>query len=103
MRNSFFQLLSEKKFNNESKGKFDVYRKTKRFYTKEKCITQIKNNKLRRHISRISCASNILPINILRKCNIKRQHRFCNLCKSNEIGSELDVFMVCNNPEIMED
>ncbi len=26
----------------------------------------------------------------------------CHLCKSNEIGSELHVFMVCNNPEIME-
>ncbi len=83
-------------------GKFDVYCKTERFYRKEKYITQIINNKLHRHITGIRCASNILPVNILRKCNIKRQYRFSNLCKSNEIGSELHVFMLCNNPEIME-
>ncbi len=81
MRNPFFQLLSKIHSHNESKGKFDVYFKTKRFYRKKKYITQIQNNKLRRHITRIRCPTNILPINILRKYNIKRQYRFCILCK----------------------
>ncbi len=48
-----------KNSNNEFKDKFDVCSKTERFCRKEKYITQIKNNKLHRHITGIRCASNI--------------------------------------------
>jgi hypothetical protein len=99
---SFFQLLKDKNDNNGSKGKFDIYCKTKRHYKMEKYLKQIRNNKLRRNITGIRCASNILPINILRKNNVKREFRYCNLCNNNQIGSELHVFMLCDNSELIE-
>lgn len=96
----FFTILKGKYQNKESKGKFDIYCKTKRVYKKEKYLFEIENNMLRKHISGIRCASNILPINFLRKRNVKRENRYCKLCNENKIGDELHVIMKCTNKDI---
>jgi hypothetical protein len=98
---SFFQLLRDKNSQNQSKGKFEIYCKIMRNYKMEKYLKVIKNNKLRRHITGIRCASNILPINILRIFNAKKEYRYCNLCNNNYIGNEMHTFMLCDNPQLL--
>lgn len=77
-------------------------RSTSIWYHQEDYLRYIKNNQLKRHISGIRCASNILPINNLRKYNIKRQERFCNMCNEKKLGNELHIIMKCNNNELLK-
>ncbi len=51
---------------------------------------------LRRHITGIRCASNLMPVNLLRKFNVKRELRFCTLCNTKEIGNEMHIIMNCD-------
>ena len=54
-------------------------------------------HKLRRNITGIRCASNVLPVNMLRKRGVPRDPRFCSFCDSQEIGTEFHVSMICKN------
>jgi hypothetical protein len=92
----FFQQLSEKS-NRSSEGKFMMYCKLKKYYKKESYLLFIHNNILRRNISGIRCASNLFPINYLRKFGIKREARFCTMCEKQALGTELHVAMYCEN------
>ena len=98
-KNYFFQILNEKR-SNESQGKFAIYCISKRNYIMENYLNKIRHNHLRRNISGIRCASNLLPVNYLRKFNIKKESRLCSMCNNNEIGTELHVIMLCENVEI---
>ena len=83
-----------------SKGKFEMYCKIKRNHNFEPYLNRIQNNDLHRNVTALRCASNILPINILRKQNINREKRFCDCCKNKELGTELHVLMLCSNTEL---
>ena len=85
-----------------SKGKFDIYCHIKRNYQKEKYLFFITDSNLRRNITGIRCASNILPVNWLRKYQIKRENRYCNLCKTDEIGNEIHTILYCQNNVIQK-
>ena len=98
----FFLKLKDIEGRTESKGKFDIYCRIKKHYRMEGYIQYIKNNQLKKHISGIRCASNIMPINILRKCNIKREERFCNMCNEKQIGNELHIIMYCKNGNLVK-
>ena len=61
----------------------------------------MEDNKLRRYITGIRCSYNYFPINVLRKQGVDRQLRFCTLCETGEISSELHVTILCTNQEII--
>ena len=93
---TFFSSLQDRR-SQESQGKFDIFCKIKKNYKSEKYLSFVHSSKLRRIITGIRCACNPLPVNLLRKYGIKREERICHMCNSNEIGTELHLFMHCTN------
>ncbi len=57
---------------------------------------------LRRHITGIRCASNLIPVKFLRKFNVRRDLRFCTLCNNKQVGTEVHVTMHCENGNIVK-
>ncbi len=98
---TFFQKLNTLQRSPESKGKYNIYCHIKKNYTPEKYLHEIQDSKLRRHITGVRCATNILPVNKLRKRNIRRENRLCELCDSNEIGDEYHTIIECQNPKLV--
>ncbi len=91
---NFFNLLHHIALQTESKGKYNIYFQIKKQYHTEIYLYKIRDNNTRKNITGIRCASNILPINALRKLNIKREFRICSLC------IEMHVLMDCINDDI---
>jgi hypothetical protein len=98
----FFQTLNDIGSQTLSKGKFDIYCRIKKQYHREKYLTNINKFKLRKVISGIRCASNIIPINLLRKSYIKREARFCNMCNTQQLGTVMHIITLCQNSKIVE-
>ena len=96
----FFNNIKLRNQSSQSIGKFEMYSHVKRYYRMDNYLINIKNNILRRNITQVRCASNILPINILRKYGVKREQRFCQMCKTKELGTELHTIMYCINPKL---
>ena len=96
----FFDILKEKEQMCQSAGRFEVYVKVKKQYTFEKYLLCLRNN-LRRNITNIRISTSILPVEILRKRNVKREDRICPLCTSKEICTELHATMYCTNNVIV--
>ena len=94
--NRFFKII-EDKVNNQNPGKFLIYSQVKSNYYRENYLDNIHNYKLRKHITGLRCASNILPVNYLRKKGVKRDERFCTMCNNNDIGTEIHTIMKCPN------
>ncbi len=76
--------------------------KVKRQYRMEKYLLYLNDKQLRKKITGVKCASNILPINHIRKYNIKKELRFCRTFKDNIIGTEKHIFMECTNTLIVK-
>ena len=100
MYNNFFFNYLNKRNNNDSKGKYEIYCSVKRNYTAEKYLFEIKDHKLRGIFTGLRAASNPFPINKLRKFGIEREHRYCHLCDKNKLGTEIHVLMFCTNSDI---
>ncbi len=47
-------------------------------------------------------ASNLMPVNLLRKFNVRRDLRICTLCNNKEVGTEVHVTMHCENGNIVK-
>ena len=92
---SFFKQINRPNANG-SYGRYEVYRLLKKNYTPENDIHKLKNNYMRRNITHIRTSTHCLPIESLRKKNIPRTDRLCNLCNIH-VGSELHVLMMCQN------
>ena len=92
---SFFKQINRPNANG-SYGRYEVYRLLKKNYTPENYIHKLKNNYMRRNITHIRTSTHCLPIESLRKKNIPRTDRLCNLCNIH-VGSELHVLMMCQN------
>ncbi len=88
-------LLNDIPLQSESKGKYDIYCQIKKQYHREKYFYKIHNNNIRKNITGIRCASIILPINALRKLNIKREFRICSLCSIQQLGTEMYGSLHC--------
>ncbi len=58
------------------------------------------DNNIRKNSSGIRCASNILPINALRKLNIKREFKMFSVCSAPKLGTEMHILMECVNDDI---
>lgn len=97
----FFTILKTKAERPESGGRFEIYSTVKKQYRFEQYLFLTKNS-LRRNITNIRISTHNLPIESLRKANIKRQDRLCPLCSSNVIGSEFHAIMVCPNPKLKQ-
>ncbi len=68
----------------------------------EKYLHAFQNNNLRRQITGIRCGSNLMPINYLRKLNIKRQERICTLCSNGSyLGTEMHLVMECVTMQLL--
>ena len=102
MYEDFFFRELECKRNNQSQGKFTIYCKVKKNYVCEKYIHNINCNKMRRHLTGIRCASNLMPVNLLRKKNVPKENRLCNLCDTNQIGDELHIVILCRNEHLVK-
>ncbi len=83
-----------------AKGKYYIYCQIKKQYHREKYLYKICDNNIRKNITGIRCASNVLPINALRKLNIKREFRICSLCSAQKLGTEMHILMECVNDDI---
>ncbi len=83
----------------QSKGKYDIYCQNEKQYHREKYLYKIRDN-IRKNITCIRCASNILPINALRKLNMKREFRICSLCSAQKLGTSIYILMECVNDDI---
>ncbi len=84
------------------KRKYEIYCQVKRHYRMDKYLLCLEDKHLRKNITGVRCDSNILPIDHLRKYNIKRELRFCRTYKDNIINSEKHIFMECTNPLIVK-
>ncbi len=98
----FFQMIRNLKQQNESKGKFDIYSRIKRQSRRERYLTEIHNNQLRRNLAKIRCATNNIPINALGRYNVDKNLRHCTMCDNNELGTELHVIMKCENQDLIK-
>ncbi len=100
----FFKTVHSKGQNcqSQSPGKFFMYQKIKRNYIGERYLYNIKQNNLRKHLTALRCASNLFPINYLRKFNVDRKSRFCNLCQSQNIGDEQHILLKCQNAQLQK-
>ncbi len=75
-----------------------MYSKVNLFYKPENYLHTIQNNNLHRQITGIRYGSNLMPINYLRKFNIKRQYRIWTLCNNGSyLGTEMHLVMECQN------
>ncbi len=100
--NYFLKMLYEKRDCDNSNSKYEIYCQVKRQYRMEKYLHYLNDKQLRKNIIGVRCASNILPINHLRKYNIKKKLRFCRTCKDTIIGTEKHIFMECTNALIVK-
>ena len=96
----FFNILNEKLHSGSSAGRFEVYTKVKKHYKFEKYLLYLKND-LRRNITNVRISTSNLPIETLRKANVKREDRICPLCKNGEICTEQHVIMYCTSDVIL--
>ena len=77
------------------------YSLVKKNYNYEKYLSTLENANLRRNITNIRISTHKLPIELLRRADIKREYRVCKLCNSNEIGSEFHTIVKCKNPKVI--
>ncbi len=97
----FFQYLNDRA-KCPSAGKFTMYCLVKKNYNCERYIHKMKSNLLRRHLTGLRCAANLMPINKLRKQNIPRENRLCHLCENNRLGNELHILLHCKNETLLK-
>ncbi len=97
----FFDILKMKSCSS-SAGKFEMYCKYKKCYRAEKYLYNVHDHNLRRHITGIRCASNLMPINNLRRKNVKRELRYCTLCDIDKLGSEFHIMCYCKNTKLVK-
>ena len=100
-RENFFSTLNEKAQRPESGGRFEVYSLVKKQYKFEQYL-MLEKNYLRRNITNIRISTHNLPIESLRKANVKREERTCPLCSTKEIGSEFHAIINCQNQHIKQ-
>ncbi len=43
-----------------------------------------------------------MPVNLLRKKNVPKENRLCNLCDTNQIGDELHIVILCRNEHLVK-
>ena len=95
----FFKTLEDKGSRVGSGGRYELYYRLKRVYRYERYLN-MKNNNLRRCLTNIRISTHCLPVEHMRKFNIERSNRYCNLCDVNAVGSEEHVLLYCQNREI---
>ncbi len=70
MTTAFLNCFIRKEIVITQKGKYEIYCQVRRQYRMEKYLLYLNDKHLRKNITGVRCASNILPINHLRKYNI---------------------------------
>ena len=95
----FFNTLQEKGGGTGSGGKFEIYYAIKKVFKFETYLN-MKSNILRRCLTNIRISTHCLPVEKLRKFNIARQDRICNLCNDNVVGTEMHVLVNCQNRDL---
>ncbi len=99
---TFFKMLYEKRNSDNSKVKYEIYCQVKRQYRMERYLLYLNDKQLRKNITGVRCASNILPINHLRKYNIKTNSDSVEHVKTILIVTEKHIFMECTNTLIVK-
>ncbi len=61
--NYVFKMLYVKRDSDNSKGKYEIYCQVKRQYRMKKYLLYLNDKQMRKNITGVRCASNILPIN----------------------------------------
>ncbi len=97
----FFKMLKTR-IETDTMGKYTIYCKVKKIYKCEKYLHSVKDNTLRRHVTGLRCASNLMPVNYMRKFNVNRNNRYCTLCSNNDLGTEMHIIMRCKNEALLK-
>ena len=103
-KNKFEDMLKktiiEKVTQSPSGGRFNLYSKIKKNYRMENYLIYLKDNTLRKAVTKIRISLHPLPIEKFRKTGIEYKNRKCQMCKAGVIGNELHTLILCENKDL---
>jgi hypothetical protein len=96
----FKKTIIEKATQSPSGGRFNLYSKIKKNYGMENYLIYLKDNTLRKAVTKIRISLHPLPIEKFRKTGIEYKNRKCQMCKAGVIGNELHTLILCENKDL---